>query len=59
MNNRQNTANFFFLDSENHKAFIGFVKNTFAVNSILGFDIFQYSNTYNEKLPIIYANIRV
>lgn len=30
-----------------------------VVKSILVFDIFQYSNTYQEKLPIIYANIRV
>ncbi|NBL65116.1 hypothetical protein GV828_07885 [Flavobacterium sp. NST-5] len=30
-----------------------------AVKNLLAFDTFQYTNTYQEKLLIVYANIRV
>ncbi|WP_309642306.1 hypothetical protein [Flavobacterium sp.] len=54
-----NTANSLFSAVENQKFFFHFLKNVFTVNGISPFDVFQYSNQYNEKLLIIYANIRV
>ncbi|MDI1255334.1 MAG: hypothetical protein PSV16_04470 [Flavobacterium sp.] len=30
-----------------------------AAKAAMNFDLFQYSTNYHEKLPIIYANIRV
>ena len=59
MNRKQNTANPVFTGSEKQKSFFRFLKNIFAVKGMLSFDDFQYSNQFNEKLQIIYANIRV
>jgi hypothetical protein len=59
MNRNQNTANPIFNGFEKQKNFFRFLKNIFAVKGVLSVDVFQYSNQYNEKLPIIYANIRV
>ena len=58
MNKNQNTETHSATRSET-KSFRRFLQHLLAVKGILSFDIFQYSNTYNEKLPIIYANIRV
>jgi len=59
MKKSQNAIPFSACSSENKAAFQYFLKGSFGIKSILNFDIFQYSNTYQEKLPIIYANIRV
>jgi hypothetical protein len=34
-------------------------KNGSSQNGFMKFDIFLFSNSFQEKLPIIYANIRV
>lgn len=34
-------------------------KNDCSQNGFMEFDIFLFSNSFQEKLPIIYANIRV
>lgn len=34
-------------------------RNTCDHNGFMEFDIFLFSNSYQERLPIIYANIRV
>ncbi len=34
-------------------------KNGCSQNGFMEFDIFLFSNSFQEKLPIIYANIRV
>ncbi|MBC7642917.1 MAG: hypothetical protein H7174_11355 [Flavobacterium sp.] len=34
-------------------------KNESSQNGFMEFDIFLFSNSFQEKLPIIYANIRV
>lgn len=59
MNRNSNTNHSDVLGHQNHKPFFQILKNIFTINGISPFDIFQYSNQYNEKLLIIYANIRV
>ena len=56
MNLNQDTDNSF---CENKKSYFRFLKDVFTLNGILNFDGCKYSSQYNEKLPIIYANIRV
>ncbi len=34
-------------------------KNNTLQNGFMEFDIFLFSNSFQEKLPIVYANIRV
>ncbi|AWG26951.1 hypothetical protein [Flavobacterium kingsejongi] len=46
-------------ETENNSAFQKLLCRLFSVKGIHNFDIFQYCNTYQVKLPIIYANIRV
>ena len=59
MNKNQNTHNHSFKHIENNKSFFKLLKNIFSMKEGLNFDIFQYSNSYHEKLAIVYANIRV
>jgi hypothetical protein len=59
MNKKRTIETFAFTAGENYKSFFRFLKNLFAVKGISFFDVFAYSNTYQVKLPIIYANIRV
>ena len=40
-------------------AFSNVYKNACSQNGFMEFDIFLFSNSFQEKLPIIYANIRV
>ena len=40
-------------------AFSMVYKNGCSQNGFMKFDIFLFSNSFQEKLPIIYANIRV
>jgi hypothetical protein len=58
MNKRQNTNATAFTAGRDHKSFFGFLMR-FTVNGGSFFEVFTYANTYQEKLPIIYANIRV
>jgi len=49
-------------DSNLNRSNRSFLRILKRFNSIIGgfnFDIFQYLKVENEKLPIIYANIRV
>lgn len=48
--NSQNTCN---------PSFSMVYKNGNSQNGFMEFDIFLFSNSFQEKLPIIYANIRV
>ncbi|MBC7607199.1 MAG: hypothetical protein H7199_09640 [Burkholderiales bacterium] len=54
----KNTATPIFIYPEYHKSVLNLWKTTVAVKG-LNFDLLLYLNTFNEKLPIIYANIRV
>lgn len=58
--NRPTSNGFFdFTAIDGCKNFLRFLQKLYAVNGISFFDVFAYSNAYQEKLPIIYANIRV
>jgi|JI6StandDraft_1071083.scaffolds.fasta_scaffold123277_2 hypothetical protein len=59
MNMNNNTDHSLLLGCKNQKSFFRFLKHVFTVNGTSFLDVFQYSNQYNEKLQIIYANIRV
>jgi hypothetical protein len=59
MNKNQNTETHSFAADENNRSFFGFLQRLFEVKGVLNFDVCGYSNTFHEKLPIIYANIRV
>ncbi|MFY0481579.1 hypothetical protein ACI6PS_03160 [Flavobacterium sp. PLA-1-15] len=59
MNKTSNTGNYSFESNENNKSFIRLLKQFFAGNGVINPDTCSHFNNYNEKLPIIYANIRV
>jgi hypothetical protein len=59
MNRQTSNETFDFTVTRGCRNFFGFLQKLFAVNSVSFFDVFAYSNAYQEKLPIIYANIRV
>ncbi|MDR6967528.1 hypothetical protein J2X31_001539 [Flavobacterium arsenatis] len=59
MNKTSNTGNYSFESNENNKSFIRLLKQFFAGNGVINPDTCSLSNNYHEKLPIIYANIRV
>ncbi|AWG22565.1 hypothetical protein FFWV33_14035 [Flavobacterium faecale] len=40
-------------------SFLGLLKRFFSIRGNFIFDVFQYLKMENEKLQIIYANIRV
>ena len=59
MRKNKNTTILTDFDKANNQSFPGLLKFYFIQNGFIGFDFFLYSNSYQEKLPIIYANIRV
>ncbi|MES2543291.1 MAG: hypothetical protein V4548_00275 [Bacteroidota bacterium] len=58
MNKHQNTNNYSFRKSENQNHNQGLLMPLFVIKEFLNFDE-SYSKVYQEKLQIIYANIRV
>jgi len=59
MNRHNSNETIDFTATSGYRNFLGFLQKLFAVNGVSFFDVFAYSNAYQEKLPIIYANIRV
>jgi hypothetical protein len=59
MNKKQNTSNATFTKNETNKAFKALLNCYFAINGLLNFDKLRHSIIYDDKLQIIYANIRV
>jgi hypothetical protein len=59
MRKNQNTIKNPFGRSKNNRSFIRMLNSIFAAKGILNFDLLHFGSTYHEKLPIIYANIRV
>jgi hypothetical protein len=41
------------------QSFFGISKSVFAIKENFSFDVFQFLKAENEKLQIVYANIRV
>ena len=59
MNKKQNTSNATFTKNETNKAFKALLNCYFAINGLLNFDKLRHSIIYDDKLQIIYANLRV
>jgi len=59
MRKNKNTNPHSFGANKNNQSFLKLLKSIFAVKGILNFDILSLSSNFHEKLPIIYANIRV
>ena len=59
MNKKQNTNNATFTKNETNKAFKALLNRYFAINGLLNFDKLRHTIIYDDKLQIIYANIRV
>ena len=59
MNRKNNTI--ILLEKENscNPSFSMVYKNSCSQDGFMEFNIFLYSNSFQEKLPIVYANIRV
>lgn len=59
MNKKQNSTSSSFTKNETNRAFKALLNCYFAINGLLNFDKLRQSIIYDDKLQIIYANIRV
>jgi len=59
MKKDQKQRNYNSNQNANNDSFLGILKRFNLVISPFNFDIFQYLKAENEKLQIVYANIRV
>jgi hypothetical protein len=59
MNKKQNNNHFSFSKNETYMAFQALLNRYFGLVGILYFDELRHSIIYDDKLQIIYANIRV
>jgi hypothetical protein len=59
MNKKQNNTHFSFSKNETYMAFQALLNRYFGLVGILYFDELRQSIIYDDKLQIIYANIRV
>jgi hypothetical protein len=59
MKKNQNQRNFDFIKTENHSPFQRILKRFYGINESFSFAVFQYLKADQEKLQIVYANIRV
>jgi hypothetical protein len=59
MKKSQNKRNYSSNKNRNTMSFLRMLKRFYSIKGNFSFDIFQYLKADNEKLQIIYANIRV
>jgi len=59
MKKNQNKKIFSSIKNEINTSFSRLLKRFYTIKDTFNFDIFQYLKAENEKLQIIYANIRV
>lgn len=59
MKKSQNKRNYSSNKNRNTMSFLRMLKRFYSIKGNFSFDIFQYFKADNEKLQIIYANIRV
>jgi hypothetical protein len=59
MKKSQNKINYSSNKNRNHRSFLRMLKRFYSIKGNFSFDVFQYLKADNEKLQIIYANIRV
>ena len=59
MKNNQNQRNYSSIKNKNNSSFQRILKRFYGIKGFFSFDIFQYLKADNEKLQIVFANIRV
>ncbi|WP_282718236.1 hypothetical protein [Flavobacterium algoritolerans] len=59
MKKSQNKPNYSSNKTRNNISFLRILKRFYSIKGNFSFDIFQYMKAENEKLQIVYANIRV
>ncbi|QBN17329.1 hypothetical protein [Flavobacterium nackdongense] len=59
MKKSQNTRNYSTSKNENSSSFLRILRRFFAMKDTLSFDLFPYLKAENEKLQIVFENIRV
>lgn len=59
MKKNQNASIFSFQKNEISSSFLRILRQFFAIKDTLSFDVFSYLKAENEKLQIVFANIRV
>jgi len=59
MRKNKNTNPYRFGGSSNGASFLRLLTSIFTLKGTQDFDILSHSSNFHEKLPIIYANIRV
>lgn len=59
MKKNQNTRYFSTLKNENSSSFLRILRRFFTIKYTFSFDIFPYLKAENEKLQIVFENIRV
>ncbi|WP_269225045.1 hypothetical protein [Flavobacterium eburneipallidum] len=59
MKENQNQRNYNSTKNENNSSFQRILKRFYGSEEIFSFDLFQYSKAHQEKLQIVFANIRV
>ncbi|HAT80979.1 MAG TPA: hypothetical protein DCS17_06210 [Flavobacterium sp.] len=59
MKKSQNTRNRNCIVNENNNSFLRILRRFFTIRDTFSFDIFPYLKAENEKLQIVFENIRV
>ncbi|MFV7236738.1 hypothetical protein [Flavobacterium gawalongense] len=59
MKKSQNKRNYSSKKNQNNMSFLRILKRFYSIKGNFSFDVFQYLKADQEKLQIIYANIRV
>jgi hypothetical protein len=59
MKKSQNKRNYSSIKNENSSSFLRLLRRVFTIKDTFSFDIFPYLKAENEKLQIVFENIRV
>jgi hypothetical protein len=59
MKKGQNKPNYSSTKTRKNMSFLRILKRFYSIKGNFSFDVFQYMKAENEKLQIVYANIRV
>ncbi len=59
MKKNQNRSYYSAIKNENNKSFLRILKRFYTIKDTFSFDIFPYLKAENEKLQIVFENIRV
>jgi hypothetical protein len=59
MKKNHNTRNHRAIKNENNSSFLRILRRFFTIKDTFSFDIFPYLKAENEKLQIVFENIRV